>query len=670
VVRVLALALAATTAFLLVQPNGAASPTGWAIVTSPAGDGSVNNILIGSACATALQCFGVGVVIQDQGGVSALIDQWNGSSWVTASGALPPAGLNYALLGVTCVTATSCWAAGAEIGGPNGNPVAPLTEHWDGTSWSATADPLPAGALGAIFEGVGCASVDDCWAVGFTSDDTGGALKSLTEHWDGSTWSVVASAPTGQSYDQLNSVSCTSSSDCWAVGTGGAQQQNPAFLPIYPAAAGDQGLVEHWDGSTWSVVPSVTTPAPGGGYLSSVDCVSAAFCWASGATTGSAGAADSTLMERWNGTSWAAVPTPDPAGQARDILSSVTCVDDDDCWAVGISGAKGQGGDGVQFRPQAFIQGWDGSTWSFQPSPSVTASSLLGSVSCVRGAMCFSVGAALTIVPSGDGLYQSLVEQLTLPPSSNQGLVAAASDGGIFAFGNARFFGSMGGQALNRPVVGIASTPDGGGYWEVASDGGIFAFGDARFFGSMGGQALNRPVVGIAATPDGRGYWEVASDGGIFAFGDARFYGSMGGQALNRPVVGIAATPDGGGYWEVASDGGIFAFGDARFHGSGGGAPLNRPITGLATTPNGRGYWMVAADGGVFAFGNADYFGSVPGQGIVAPATVVGITPTPDGQGYWEAGANGTVYTYGNAAFLGSLAGLSLAAPLVGVAAS
>src|SRR6202011_3318610 len=67
----------------------------------------------------------------------------------------------------------------------------------------------------------------------------------------------------------------------------------------------------------------------------------------------------------------------------------------------------------------------------------------------------------------------------------------------------------------------------------------------------------NAPVVGVAATPDGKGYWEVASDGGIFAFGDAGFYGSMGGKPLAKPVVGIATTPDGHGYWEVATDGGI-----------------------------------------------------------------------------------------------------------------
>ncbi len=161
-------------------------------------------------------------------------------------------------------------------------------------------------------------------------------------------------------------------------------------------------------------------------------------------------------------------------------------------------------------------------------------------------------------------------------PSTTSGYWEVASDGGLFAFGDASFYGSMGGQPLNQPIVGLAATPDGHGYWEVASDGGLFAFGDAAFYGSMGGQPLNQPIVGLAATPDGHGYWEVASDGGLFAFGDAAFYGSMGSQPLNQPIVGLAATPDGHGYWEVASDGGLFAFGDAAFYGSMGGQPLNQ----------------------------------------------------------------------------------------------
>ena len=82
----------------------------------------------------------------------------------------------------------------------------------------------------------------------------------------------------------------------------------------------------------------------------------------------------------------------------------------------------------------------------------------------------------------------------------------------------------MGGQHLDAPIVGMAAMPDGGGYWLVASDGGIFSFGDADFFGSMGGQP-HAPIVGMAATCDGGGDWFVAADGGIFSFGDALFRG-------------------------------------------------------------------------------------------------------------------------------------------------
>ena len=150
-----------------------------------------------------------------------------------------------------------------------------------------------------------------------------------------------------------------------------------------------------------------------------------------------------------------------------------------------------------------------------------------------------------------------------------------------------------GGRALDAPVVGMAASPSGRGYWLVAADGGIFDYGDALFYGSMGGRHLNAPVVGIAATPSGRGYWLVASDGGIFTYGDAVFLGSMGGKNLNAPIVGIAATPTGQGYWLVAADGGIFAYGDAVFDGSTGAIHLNRPVVGIAptaTTPA-TGWW-------------------------------------------------------------------------------
>jgi hypothetical protein len=140
----------------------------------------------------------------------------------------------------------------------------------------------------------------------------------------------------------------------------------------------------------------------------------------------------------------------------------------------------------------------------------------------------------------------------------------------------------------------MATTPSGNGYWLVASDGGIFAYGDAQFYGSTGNLHLNKPVVGMAATPSGAGYWFVASDGGIFSYGDAQFYGSTGNLSLNQPITGMAATPDGSGYWLVAQDAGVFSYGDAQFSGSAQSplhpplfpAPLSVPIPPVVTIMN------------------------------------------------------------------------------------
>ena len=220
----------------------------------------------------------------------------------------------------------------------------------------------------------------------------------------------------------------------------------------------------------------------------------------------------------------------------------------------------------------------------------------------------------------------------------------------------------------NAPVVAIAATHDGGGYWLAGRDGGIFAYGDAGFFGSAGALHLNAPIVGMTATSNGGGYWLVAADGGIFNYGDAGFFGSAGSLHLNAPIVGMAATRDGGGYWLVAADGGIFSYGDANFHGSAGAIPLNAPIVGMAATPDGGGYWLVAADGGIFTYGDAAFAGSAGSLDLNAPVT--GMAATPRGDGYWLVARDGGVFTYGDARYFGSLGGTTLPGPVVGVAAA
>ncbi len=287
-----------------------------------------------------------------------------------------------------------------------------------------------------------------------------------------------------------------------------------------------------------------------------------------------------------------------------------------------------------------------------------------------------SCAVSVTFTPPSVGVFNATLvvngpngtQNVPLRGVSSHGYHVVASDGGIFSFGDAHFYGSTGGQHLNQPVVGMAATPDGGGYWLVASDGGIFSYGDAHFSGSMGGSPLNAPIVGLTPTPDGKGYWEVASDGGIFSFGEAHFYGSRGGQPLNQPIVGMAADATGHGYWLVASDGGIFNYGDAAFLGSTGSIHLNRPVVGMAASHDGAGYWLVASDGGIFNYGDATFQGSSGALPLVKP--VIGMAATPDGGGYWLIASDGGIFNYGDAGFFGSLGGQPLNAPAVGGAAA
>jgi beta-glucanase (GH16 family) len=245
------------------------------------------------------------------------------------------------------------------------------------------------------------------------------------------------------------------------------------------------------------------------------------------------------------------------------------------------------------------------------------------------------------LLMAGPAKAGSPIVGIAVVPGSSGVYWTVTAEGAVKGHYGAAQLGGTEHLDLNKPIVGIASTPDGGGYWLVASDGGIFSYGNARFSGSTGSIVLNKPITGMASTPSGNGYWLVASDGGIFAFGDAAFFGSTGSLSLNKPITGMSTTPDGLGYWLVASDGGIFAFGNAQFLGSTGDIKLNQSITGMATTTDGKGYWLVAKDGGLFAFGNADFLGSAYSTNVQAFGVV------PDGAGgYTVLRTDGTVMRF------------------------
>ena len=223
-------------------------------------------------------------------------------------------------------------------------------------------------------------------------------------------------------------------------------------------------------------------------------------------------------------------------------------------------------------------------------------------------------------------------------------------DDGVLAYGSAQFFGSPTGVRLAAPIVAMAATPDGRGYWLVGADGGVLAYGDARYFGSTSALKLAAPIVAMAPTPDGGGYWLVSLDGGIFTFGDAKYYGSTSGAHLPAPIVDFAPTPDGKGYWLVATHGEVYAFGDAGYYGSLGATNLrNIPIVAIASSYDGRGYWIVQGGGEVIPYGDAPRLGQMPR----GHPPVTGIALTPDGRGYWLVCGNGEVDAFGDATYYG-----------------
>src|SRR5207244_508039 len=152
-----------------------------------------------------------------------------------------------------------------------------LIEHWNGTSWAIVNSPN-ATSLDNFIEdsylnGVTCASASDCWAVGYDFSSPNEGFQPLIEHSNGTLWSIVAAPNTGAGA-LLDSVTCPSTSDCWAVGHYDASY---ATVP-HP----NQTFIEHWNGVTWVIVPSPNTSVTLNNYLTSVTCTSATNCWAVG----------------------------------------------------------------------------------------------------------------------------------------------------------------------------------------------------------------------------------------------------------------------------------------------------------------------------------------------------------------------------------------------------
>jgi len=208
-----------------------------------------------------------------------------------------------------------------------------------------------------------------------------------------------------------------------------------------------------------------------------------------------------------------------------------------------------------------------------------------------------------------------------VPTEDKGGYWLDGSDGGVFSFGDSGFYGSIPGlglhpagsglpHSLNDPIVGMVPSTDDGGYFMVASDGGVFAFGDAHFAGSCPGIG---GCVGaaVAVIPDqsGSGYWVVTSTGEVYAFGDAPYLGAPG----HGTVTSAVASPTGKGYWVLLNNGEVFSYGDATNFGSPASDSFNalNPATAIFASSDGAGYWVTSALGAVFNFGDSPSLGGM-----------------------------------------------------------
>ncbi|HKP54344.1 MAG TPA: S-layer homology domain-containing protein [Chloroflexia bacterium] len=247
------------------------------------------------------------------------------------------------LYAIDALAPNDVWAVGDYNDSATSNESGTLIEHWNGVQWTVVPSPNNGTAPNHLF-GVSAVASNDVWAVGryFVDDETS---MMLVEHWDGSTWSIVPTPDVEPPFDsRLTAVSAVASNDVWAVGA-------------YFNGNIGRTLTLHWDGTEWSIVPSLS---PGGedDYFNAVSASASDDVWAVGSFYD--GTEEGTLIEHWDGTEWSVVPSP-----GNGILSGVVAIDPDDAWAVGMQSGIG--------ASQTLIEHWDGSTWSIVPSPSLGA---------------------------------------------------------------------------------------------------------------------------------------------------------------------------------------------------------------------------------------------------------------------------------------------------------
>ena len=354
-----------------------ASPAGavpaWSIVPTPNPTALSVAELSGVSCPTATNCTAVGDADSaDFTSSQTLIEHWNGTTWTMVPSDLT---VHAQLHAVSCPTATNCTAVGVR-GNSALTTAKTLIEHWSGTTWTIVPSPNPTALPLATLTGVSCPTPANCTAVGFAGNTAFTTAKTLIEHWNGTTWTIAASVNPALPVALLQGVSCPSATSCTAVGA--AENHSSGTL---------RSLVERWNGKTWTLVASPNPTGPA--VLYAVSCPTATNCTAVGNVNNTASTVSKTFIERWNGQSWAIVPSPTPTLFPFAGLSGVSCLTATNCTAVGSDYNIGA------TVSKTLIERWNGKSWTIVPSPNPSAlpSPELFAVACPTASDCTAIGA-------------------------------------------------------------------------------------------------------------------------------------------------------------------------------------------------------------------------------------------------------------------------------------
>jgi hypothetical protein len=326
----------ATSVFVLVLAHGALASESvprWKVVPSP-NPGDQANYLSSVVTIGASDAWAVGAWYRPSSTPGTLTTHWDGSAWMMVPSPNATAGYNE-LYGVDAVSSSDIWTVGYANIAAYGTEKT-LVEHWNGTAWTI----VPSQNLGTdanFLYGVAAISANDVWAVGEGHSHDISSGVTMAEHWNGAAWSIVPTPNIGLKANALYAVEAVATDDVWAFGE----------------SDGHGAIAMHYNGTAWTIVP---TPATGDSALQSAVALAANDIWAVGY------AGSKTLAEHWNGTAWTVVPSPN-GSKPSNVLSDVAAAGGGQLWAVGTTY------DALTVTAKTITERWNGSSWRIIPSP-------------------------------------------------------------------------------------------------------------------------------------------------------------------------------------------------------------------------------------------------------------------------------------------------------------